>query len=301
MKVRIGFMPAAGQPADAGTFAATVDALEDLGFDSLWLSERVSGPNPDPIIGLAVAAGRTTRMKLGTSVQVLPGRNPALLAQELASLDVLSGGRFLPGFGLGGVDPHEQQAFGVTREERAPLFDEVVPLLRRIWTEDVVTHVGPRYSYADLRVRPRPVQRPPDIWFGGRARSELRRIGRLGDGWLASFAMPEECAAGRPVIEATAAEHGRTMDPEHYGAMVFCADGPLPDELVPLLAARNPDVDPRVLIPAGLDALRARCEEFIAVGFSKLVVVPMGGLGGPGTDPGVRLREIADAVLDLET
>lgn len=301
MKVRIGFMPAAGLPADAGAFAATVDALEDLGFDSLWLSERVSGPNPDPIVGLAVAAGRTTRMKLGTSVQVVPGRNPALLAQSLASLDVLSGGRFLPGFGLGGVDPREQQAFGVRREERAPLFDEVVPLLRRMWTEDTVTHDGPRYSYSDLRVRPHPVQRPPDIWFGGRAASELRRVGRLGDGWLASFAMPEECARGREAIEATATEYGRAMDPEHYGAMVFSSEESLPDALLPVLAARNPDVDPRVLIPVGLDALRARCEEFIAVGFSKLVVVPMGGLGAPGADPAHRLGAVADSVLDLET
>lgn len=301
MKVRIGFMPAAGLPADAGAFGATVDALEDLGFDSLWLSERVSGPNPDPIVGLAVAAGRTTRMKLGTSVQVIPGRNPALLAQSLASLDVLSGGRFLPGFGLGGVDPREQQAFGVTREERGPRFDEVVTLLRRIWTEDAVTHAGAYHSYTDLRVRPRPVQRPPDIWFGGRARSELRRVGRLGDGWLASFAMPEECAAGRVVIEDSAAEHGRTVDPEHYGAMVFASREPLPEALLPVLAARNPDVDPRVLIPIGLDALRSRCEEFVAVGFSKLVVVPMAASGDPGGDPTAHLGAIADAVLDLET
>lgn len=301
MKVRIGFMPAAGLPADAGAFGATVDALEDLGFDSLWLSERVSGPNPDPIVGLAVAAGRTTRMKLGTSVQVIPGRNPALLAQSLASLDVLSGGRFLPGFGLGGVDPREQQAFGVTREERGPRFDEVVTLLRRIWTEDAVTHAGAYHSYTDLRVRPRPVQRPPDIWFGGRARSELRRVGRLGDGWLASFAMPEECAAGRVVIEDSAAEHGRTVDPEHYGAMVFASREPLPEALLPVLAARNPDVDPRVLVPVGLDALRSRCEEFVAVGFSKLVVVPMAASGDPGGDPTAHLGAIADAVLDLET
>jgi probable F420-dependent oxidoreductase len=300
VKVRIGFMPAAGQPADAGRFAATVDALEDLGFDSLWLSERVSGPNPDPIVGLAVAAGRTTRMKLGTSVQVVPGRNPALLAQSLASLDVLSDGRFLPGFGLGGVDPHEQQAFGVTREERAARFDEVVPLLRRIWTEESVTHEGPFHTYTDLRVRPRPVQRPPDIWFGGRAPSELRRVGRLGDGWLASFAMPDECAASRPVIEETAATHDRTIDPEHFGAMVFTSASPLPEEVLPLLAARNPATDPRVLIPVGLDALRTRCEEFVAVGFSKLVVVPF-GRPTPGDDPADEIRGLADAVLDLET
>src|SRR5204862_442135 len=82
-----------------------VDALERLGFDSLWLSERITGPAPDPLVGLAVAAGRTRKLKLGTSVMVLPGRNPALVAAEWATLDRLSGGRTLPAFGLGVADP----------------------------------------------------------------------------------------------------------------------------------------------------------------------------------------------------
>jgi len=87
-----------------------VDALERNRFDSIWCSERASGPMPDPMVALAFAAGRTTKLKLGTSVQVLPGRNPVLLAKQWAALDVLSGGRALPAFGLGIVDPVEQQA-----------------------------------------------------------------------------------------------------------------------------------------------------------------------------------------------
>src|SRR5580704_14109649 len=134
MKVRIGYglgtQTMAGGPAQ---FTRMVDELERLRFDSLWLSERITGAAPDPLIGLAFAAGRTTRIKFGTSVLVLPGRNPALLAKELASLDVLSNGRLLPAFGLGVADPAEQQAFGVERTERAAWFDEAIDVIRRFW------------------------------------------------------------------------------------------------------------------------------------------------------------------------
>src|SRR5580704_15837961 len=107
MKVRIGYGLGTaglqgGPNGEVGkAFAAMVDGLETYGFDSLWLSERISGAAPDPVVGLAVAAGRTSRLKLGMSVLVLPGRNPVLLAKELATLDVLSAGRLLPAFGLG--------------------------------------------------------------------------------------------------------------------------------------------------------------------------------------------------------
>ena len=120
MKVRVGFgLGTRTVTNDAERFDPLVDGLERHGFDSLWLSERVSGDCPDPVVGLAYAAGRTRRIKFGMSVMVLPGRNPVLVAQELASLDRLSGGRLLPAFGLGVADPREQQAFGVAREERA--------------------------------------------------------------------------------------------------------------------------------------------------------------------------------------
>ena len=297
MKVRIGY--GLGTAAGGGGqqhFLDLVDGLERHRFDSLWLSERITGVAPDPVVGLAVAAGRTERLKLGTSVLVLPGRNPAVLAKELASLDVLSGGRLLPAFGLGVAEPPEQQAFGVRREERAAWFDEALPLVRRMWAEDAVDHEGPRFAYAQLTVRPKPVQQPPDVWLGGRVPSELRRTGRLGDGWLPSFCTPDEAAAGRKIVEEAADRAGRWIDPEHFGALVVYTRGALPDRLAQALAARRPDVDPGEIVLSGLPALRRRLEAFIDRGFSKLVVVP-------AVEPdrwADELAEVADQVLGLQ-
>jgi len=288
MKVRVGYGLGTRTPVEPDGFVALVDALERFGFDSLWLSERVSGPVPDPLIGLAVAAGRTRKLKLGTSVLVLPGRNPVVLAKELASLDVLSGGRLLPAFGLGVADAAEHQAFGVERGERAAWFDEALPLVRRLWSEDDVHHDGPRFSLRGVTVRPRPAQSPPDVWLGGRAPSELRRVGRLGDGWLPSFCTPDEVAQGRVVVEEAAAAAGRQLDPEHYGAMVFYVRSTIPETMTRALAARRPDADPRELVMVGLEAARAAVERFIDVGFSKFVVVPL-------EDPPSWEEEVAEA------
>jgi probable F420-dependent oxidoreductase len=297
VKVRIGFgLGVQGLHHDE-RFGALVDALEGCGFDSLWLSERVAGDAPDPVVGLAYAAGRTTKLKLGTSVQVLPGRNPALLAKEWASRARQSGGRALPAFGLGNPIAAEWHAFGVARDDRAPIFDEALPLVRRLWTEDDVDHHGEHFHYEHLSVRPKPVQQPPDIWLGGRAKSELRRCGRLGDGWLASFATPGDCAAGRPVIEDAASNAGRAIDDEHFGAMVTFVHDEIPEALRTRFAALRPDTDPADLVPVGLDALRRRLGEYVDVGFSKLVLVPL-------TEPDdwtAELTRLADAVLDLQT
>ena len=272
VKVRVGF--GLGTTARAENFGQLVDGLEAHGFDSLWLSERVTGPAIDPIIGLAVAAGRTRRLKLGFSVLVLPGRNPALLAKELASLDVLSGGRLLPAFGLGVADPNEQQAFGVERSERGKRFDEALPLLRRLWREDAVDHDGAYFRYQALTIRPKPVSKM-EVWLGGRAASELRRVGRLGDGWLPSFCTPAEARDGREVVERAAATAGRAIDPEHFGALViYHRGGALPERLAALVQARRPGTDPADVIPSGPAELRRLLERFIEVGFSKFVVAP---------------------------
>ncbi len=297
MKVRIGFGLGVQGLAHDERFGTLVDGLEACGFDSLWLSERVAGDAPDPVVGLAYAAGRTQKLKLGTSVQVLPGRNPALLAKEWASVDRLSGGRALPAFGLGNPIAAEWHAFGVAREDRAPIFDEALPLIRRLWTEDGVDHDGAHFHYEKLTVRPKPVQQPPDIWLGGRAKSELRRCGRLGDGWLASFSTPGDCAAGRPVIEDAAAGASRAIDPEHFGAMVTYVHDEIPDALRARLAAVRPETDPADLVPVGVPALRRRLTEYVEVGFSKLVLV---SLAEPD-DWRAELERVADAVLDLQT
>lgn len=297
MKIRIGYGLGTGASAGGGEgFTSLVDGLEANRFDSLWLSERVTGGAVDPIVGLAVAAGRTRRLKLGFSVLVLPGRNPVLLAKQLATLDHLSNGRLLPAFGLGVADGAEQQAFGVERTERARRFDEALPLLRRFWTEETVDHEGAFFRYSGIGVRPKPVQSPLEVWLGGRAPSELRRVGRLGDGWLPSFSSPAEVAEGRVVVEEAAASAGRSIDAEHWGALVIYTRGELPERLRAVLQARRPDGDPGDVVPSGLPALRAHLERFCEVGFSKFVLVP-------AAEPASwedELGEVAAEVLPLQ-
>ena len=197
MKVRIGFGLGVRTTLNDEGFGVVVDALERLRFDSLWLSERIGGESPEPLVAMSFAAGRTTRLKVGMSVMVLPGRNPVVLAKQLATLDRLSNGRLLPAFGLGVADPHEQQAFGVERKDRAKIFDEALAVMRACWTQEAVTFHGERFHYDGLRVQPKPKQQPLEVWLGGIAPSELKRVGRLADGWLPSFLTPADVAAAR--------------------------------------------------------------------------------------------------------
>jgi probable F420-dependent oxidoreductase len=276
MKVRIGYGIGTQGLASSGgeRFGELIDALEAHGFDSIWCSERATGPIADPMTSLAFAAGRTRKLKLGTSVQVLPGRNPVLLAKQWASLDRLSSGRALPAFGLGVVEPKEQQAFGVTREERAPWFDEALPLIRRLWSEDVVDHDGPRFHYDGVSIGTRPVQPRLDVWLGGRAPSELRRVGRMADGWLPSFCTPAQVVEGRAVVEDAAETAGRVIDDEHFGAMVSYARTEVPERYMTMTRSRL-NFDPLDVIVVGMSALRDRLKAFIDAGFSKLVLVPV--------------------------
>ena len=297
VKVRIGFGLGTHTSAnEAGSFGDLVDALEGLRYDSLWLSERLTGDAPDPLTALAFAAGRTQKLKLGTGVLVLPGRNPVVLAKEMASLDRLSSGRFLPAVGLGAPTPVEHQAFGVERKERAAWFDEAMGLMRRLWTEDHVTHHGERFRIEDVTLRPKPIQQPIDVWLGGQAPSELRRVGRMGDGWLPSFCTVADVAEGWDLVTASAAEHDRTIDPEHLGTLVTYSHQGIPDRVQALLAARRPDLAPSDVIPIGLDALRTRLAELIAGGASKFVVVPL----EEPDDWSAELQDIVDAVFDLQ-
>jgi len=273
VKIRVGYGLGNLRSLDGARLGSLAEAIEHHGFDSLWLSERISGPAPDPVLGLTFAAARTSKIKLGTSVQVLPGRSPARVAKAWATLDALSGGRALPAFGLGIVHPVEQQAFGVERKERAAIFDEALPLIRRLWTEDAVDHDGTYFHYDGMTVLPKP-HKPLDVWLGGKAPGELRRVGKLADGWLASFSTPEDCKAGREAIEAATAAAGRSIDDDHYGAMVFYTHDEIPERIMEMLSARNPGADPAELVAHGWPAVRELCERYVAVGFTKLVLVP---------------------------
>lgn len=275
MKIRIGYgLGVNSLTNDAERYGAFVDDLERLRFDSLWVSERVAGNSPDPVVAMAFCAGRTQKLKFGMSVMVLPGRNPVLVAKELASLDRLASGRLLPAFGLGAPTLAEWGAFAVQRKERGVMFDEALPLIRRLWTEDEVTHDGRFYHFEKVSVRPRPTQSPPDVWLGGSAPSELRRVGRLADGWLPSFTTPAEVAKGMDTIKQVAAEHDREIEEEHYGVLVAYSRGELSDAYVAAARARRPEVDPADIVPTTMSALKQRMQQFIDVGASKFVLIP---------------------------
>lgn len=278
MKIRVGVGFGTQASLDAETFFGAIDACESLGWDSVWLSERVASEILDPVVSMAAVAARTERLKFGTSVMVLPGRNPVLVAKELASIDVLSKGRLVAAFGLGSDVPSEHEAFGVDRRERAGRTEEATVLIKRLWTEDGVTHEGKYYSVHDLTLRPRPVQTPSiDVWFGGHSLPACRRVGRVGDGWLPSFIAPSEYAGKADAIRAEAAAHGREIEEEHYGALVAW----LPSEegaelLLDVAARRRRDVDPRELVVVGDEAaLVERFQRFIDAGASKFVVIPL--------------------------
>lgn len=297
-KIRIGLGLGTRTPTnEPARFRAFVRSAETHGFDSLWFSERVTAQAPDPVVAMAVAAGLTERMKFGMSVMVLPGRNPVLLAKSLASLDRLSGGRLLPAFGLGVADPREQQAFGVARKERGPWFEEALPLLKRLWSGEPVDHDGERFHYEQVQVLPTPLQDPLEVWLGGIAPSELKRVGRHGEGWLPSFCTPADVKDGWATITDVAAEHDRALDPGHLGALVVYADGPLPDDIANAVQRRRPDLTVGEVIPASRQALADRIVEFVEAGASKFVVVPF-------TEPDdwdAELAALAEAVLPLQT
>ena len=276
MKIRVGYGLGVRTKLNDTSFLEVVDTLENLRFDSLWLSERIGGEAPDPLVAMSMAAARTTKLKIGMSVMVLPGRNPIVLAKELATLDRMSNGRLLPAFGLGVADPHEQQAFGVERTQRAKMFNEALTVLRSCWTEDEVTFHGDFYHYDALRVLPKPQQQPPDVWLGGIAESELKRVGRLADGWLPSFVTPRDAEAGWKTIQTVAHEHDREIEDEHFGVLIPYVIGEAPAVLLDSLKARRPDLDDiSVLVPQSWEELQRAISQFVDVGASKFVVIPI--------------------------
>ena len=277
MKVRIGVSLGAEGAPDG--FAAAVDLLEATGVDSLWLPEHVYGPAVDPFTGVAFALSRTRHLKAGTGISVLPGRHPALVAKQLASLAGLAPRRVLPVFGLQPAVPAERAAFPVPTGpgQRAAVFDEALTLLRLLLTADEpVTFEGRFYSVSDAVAGPRPAQ-PLDIWLAGSAPGALRRAGRLADGWLGSFMTPDEAGEAVRVIQAAAAEAGRQVDPDHFGLSMAIAFGPVPDSYAASVARRRPGVVPESLMADGWAGARRLIAAYADAGLSKFVVRPAGG------------------------
>jgi len=285
---------AASVPTNLADPRPYVRLVEDLGFDSVWLSDLPMMAASDPVVALATLAESTERVHLG--VNLVPfGRNPLVLARQLAQIDQLSGGRLLITLVPGVDQPGERAALGTGRGDRGPLLEEYTDLLRRFWSGEAVTHAGPAGSFAAARVEPRPVQQPLELWFGGHGPKALDRVGRLGDGWLTAGIDPEAAGRARLAIEQAAVAHGRTVDPEHFGISLPAARATVPETTRAQMAALYPGRRVEDLLPVGAEALRDHLARHVEAGLSKFVV----RLVDPGDD-GDDLRWLADAVLPLQ-
>lgn len=208
-----------------------VQAIEGLGFDYLLAYEHVLGANPDrpggwrgpytheslfhePFVLFGYLAGQTSRLEFVTGILVLPQRQTALVAKQASAVDVLSGGRLRLGVGIG-WNSVEFEGMGMNFRDRGKRSEEQVAVLRRLWTEPLVNFNGEYHVINDAGLNPMPVQRPIPIWFGGGADAALRRIARLGDGWIPNT-MPVE--QGRSHVEKMRGylrDAGR--DPDAFG------------------------------------------------------------------------------------
>ncbi len=297
MKVRIG-ISGGGEALGPEAMVALARGIAETRFDSLWLPEVLTRPGPDPLVGLAWVSGACPGLKIGTTM-LLPGRNLVRLAKAVGTLDQLSGGRFLltfvPGLGMGG----ERSAIGISTAERAALMEDALPVLRRLWAGEVVSHDGIAGSFADVSVSPLPVQDPFDVWLGGNVPAALERCGRLADGWIPAFCTPADAKAGKAVIDKVAADHGRAISPEHFGvSLAYAPEGTDVGALAATPLARRARGRPlEEIIPVGRSGLRAMMERFLDVGFSKFIVRPL----GPPGEWRSELENLAAAVGDLQT
>ncbi|MCU1501717.1 MAG: putative oxidoreductase [Ilumatobacteraceae bacterium] len=299
MKVRFAVSPGA-QTWDDVVLPAFVDALEALGFDTVWLSDIPMGPQLDPLVGLAFAAGRTTRLKLGANLVPI-GRNPMLVAKELAQLDRLSSGRVLLSLVPGLDQPGEREALGIGDANRGGYLDEVIPLLRRWWAGDAVEHHSERFDFSGVIVRPRPFQDPLEIWLGGVGPIALRRAGRLSDGWLGAAITPAEAALAVTQINDAAAAAGREIDPQHFGLSIPYARSTPDERAIAATRARRADGEIEQILPVGADHLRDLIGCLVDAGLSKFVLRPVAPDPRGGTAWRDELEWLADTVLAMQT
>jgi probable F420-dependent oxidoreductase len=295
MKIRFAVGPHAGSLSGAEV-AGFAESLEAAGFDGMWLSDLPVAPVLDPLLALALAAGRTRRLHLGANLVPL-GRNPFLLAKELAQLDQISGGRLLLSFVTGIGQPGERQALGLDGARRGEVLEDVLGLLRSWWAGNAVDYRSGRWTFDHLASAARPVQDPLEVWLGGRGPQALDRVGRIADGWLGAQLTPTEADLARRHIQEAAARAGREVDPEHFGMSIpYARIAPGPEMLAPL-AARRPDLDPLAFVPVGPTGLRGFIDRYVDAGLSKFVVRPL----APVASWAEEAVWLADAIFDMQT
>jgi probable F420-dependent oxidoreductase len=268
--------------AGAAGYWRWVDLCEAGGVDSLWQTDRLVSRAPmlECMTAMAALAGRTRRMKFGMNVVSLAFRDPVLLAKQCATIDVLSEGRLLPAFGVGSPLAPEWTALFLHTRTRGSRTDEALEIVRRLWREDSVDFRGVHFRLSGASISPRPVQAQLPMWIGGSSEAAIRRTARVGTGWLGGGETPVEAARVVAAIRAAAAECGRTIDADHYGASFPFWFGRTSDPAVQraMDAYRTRSGrDPLAYFVVGdADAIVERIGEYVAAGTPKLILRPVG-------------------------
>jgi probable F420-dependent oxidoreductase len=218
-----------GPTVDPGRIRTITTTAERLGFSTIWAPEHVvlleqyaskypysSGQFPapvdtpiaDPFTTLAYAAAYTSRIRLGTGICLVPEHNPLVLAKTAATLDRLSGGRFILGAGVGWL-AEEFQALGISFDRRAQRTREYIDVMRKLWTEPRSSHQGEFVNFSNVLSYPKPVGNGVPVWFGGESGPALRRVAQYGDGWLGFNLLPDQAAEKIRRIEELLRTNGR--------------------------------------------------------------------------------------------
>ena len=259
-----------------------VDLAEAAGVDSIWQTDRLISREPflECMTSLAALAGRTRRLKFGMNVLSLAQRDPVLVAKQCATVDMLSGGRLLPAFGVGSDRSPEWNAMNLDPKTRGARTDEALEIIGRLWREDKVDFAGKHYHLTGASISPKPVQPDLPMWIGGSSTAAIRRTARFGTGWQGGAENPEMTAQVVTAIKAALKETGRTIDEDHYGAGFPFWFGKADDPGVAGTLAAYKALglaDPLSYFAIGdAEAIVTRIAAYIDAGISKFILRPMG-------------------------
>jgi len=221
-KIGICFVNPAPQ-IQPGYVTTAAKRCEEMGLHSFWVIDRIVYDNLEPLTVLAAAAAVTEKIRIGTSVLLAGLRHPTLLAKTVGTLDFLSGGRVTLGIGFGSRE-NDFTAVGIPFEGRGSRAEEALKLIKRLWTEEKVTHRGRFFQVQDLTIGPRPVQSPyPPIWMGGSADPALKRAARLADGYVCGSTAIQDFPSVWEKISGFAAAAGRDPKAIEKTALTFMA------------------------------------------------------------------------------
>jgi len=278
--VGLGFMDFPFSSADA--YWRWVALCEEGGVDSVWQTDRLVSEQPflECMSAMAALAGATKRLKFGMNVVSVGLRDPLLLAKQCATIDMLSNGRLLPGFGIGSIRAADWKAMGADTEGRGRRSNEALEIIARLWVEESVDFDGEFYRYQNAMISPKPVQKQLPMWLGGASKPAIRRTARYGTGWQAGLETPDEVAPVIAAIKEALIEEGRSIDFDHYGGAFSYRFGSWDDRPVQATAAffrdrlaREPE---QRIVAGGAADILDRIEAFIAAGASKFILSPIG-------------------------